>query len=165
MCFWTRSYVYFASHALYCQSWRKSLSWVKGISLFKWNQRKVTNIEVYYSNVLKAEYSRILISRNAPYDQKNQPHSGKLLSSFFFFEKFKYFLEGIFLSYFCYFNLFSLLIQARRVIENSWRNSFNKYSRSGINVGIMKCKQHWLQSNIIRLQEFFAARTWRKCAF
>lgn len=47
----------------------------------KWNQRKLTNIEMCYSNEFKAEYSRIFISRNAPYD-KNQPHSRKLLSGF-----------------------------------------------------------------------------------
>lgn len=48
----------------------------------KWNQRKLTNTEMRYSNVLKAEYSRIFISRNAPYDKKNQPHGRKLLSGF-----------------------------------------------------------------------------------
>lgn len=48
-----------------------------------------------YSNVFEAEYSRIFISRNAPYD-KTKPHSRILFSSQVPLERLKYFLAGTF---------------------------------------------------------------------
>lgn len=81
--------------------------------------------EMCYSNVFEAEYSKIFISRNAPYD-KTKPHNRTLFSLQAPLERLKYFLAGTFLSHFCYFVLFSLPMQAKGVMENSRRKSLNE---------------------------------------
>lgn len=64
----------------------------------------------------KQSTSEFLFLEMLPMTKRTNHIVGNFFPVFF---KFKYFLAGIFIPYFHYFNLFSLLMQAMRVIENS----------------------------------------------
>lgn len=128
----------------------------------KVESQELTNIEMCYSNVLQAEHSGILFLEMlcmTTWSTQKETAFQVLLESF------KCFLAGIFLSCLCSFILTYLLFWCKQRGHGKFSKKlikWRRYSRSGINVGIMKCKQHWLQSNIIRLQDFFLAHISRK---